>query len=355
MSSTDHHDDTHKGGDGRWHLSLHPDVQKQDPRSALSHFGTLIHPTHVTLKSSSGQEEDMNWTSRDHRKHRHVSQDPNTGRTRRGQGDLTVLHKILNLRRIEYWNASWWVAMLFTVGSIVWVINGFIAFLPFVNTHVAKDPVGDGWTVWIGATIFEFGALCGLWEAWNRDDTADFGYGVRRLLSGKDQEAAVGSERKEAEQLPRKKWIWYSTEGKYFHELGFLAAFVQYLAATIFWISGFTAIPQVQNSIESKTAILDVFFWTPQVVGGTGFVIASALMMLETQKKWYLPAPTSLGWHVGFWNLVGGVGFALCGALGYGLNDSTKVAYQSSCSTFWGGWAFLIGSVIQWYEAVNPV
>ncbi|KAJ7255355.1 hypothetical protein C8J57DRAFT_1075803, partial [Mycena rebaudengoi] len=96
-------------------------------------------------------------------------------------------------------------------------------------------------------------------------------------------------------------------------------------------------------------------YWTPQVIGGTGFIIASSIMMVETQKKWYLPAPTSLGWHVGFWNLVGGVGFMLCGALGYALESSTKIAYQSSCSTFWGGWAFLIGSVIQWYESVNPI
>ncbi|KAJ7089213.1 hypothetical protein B0H15DRAFT_839936 [Mycena belliarum] len=96
--------------------------------------------------------------------------------------------------------------------------------------------------------------------------------------------------------------------------------------------------------------------------------------MLETQRKWYLPALTSLGWHVGcecrlssisgraepntilaVWNLVGGTGFTLCGALGYALNSSTTLAYQSACSTFWGGWAFLLGSVIQWYEAVNPV
>ncbi|KAJ7089216.1 hypothetical protein B0H15DRAFT_949197 [Mycena belliarum] len=79
------------------------------------------------------------------------------------------------------------------------------------------------------------------------------------------------------------------------------------------------------------------------------------LLMLETQRKWYLPALTSLGWHVGFWNLVGGTGFTLCGALGYALNSSTKLAYQSACSTFWGGWAFPLGSLIQWYEAVNPV
>jgi hypothetical protein len=131
---------------------------------------------------------------------------------------------------------------LFTIGSIVWVINGFIAFLPFVNTHVAEDDVGGGWTAWLGATIFEFGALCGLWEAWNRGDAADFGWNVKMLMHGDHENNSTpdnstpGSEKPAT--APKKKWIWFSTDGKYFHELGFLAAFVQYWAATIFWISG---------------------------------------------------------------------------------------------------------------------
>ncbi|KAJ6572104.1 hypothetical protein B0H19DRAFT_937256 [Mycena capillaripes] len=336
--------------EGRWHFDLHPDVQKHSPHSALQ-FGSFIHPTHATLE---GPEKNLAWTSRDHRRHRHLAADPRTGHPRRGAG---TVQKLANMRRIEYWNISWWVSIAFTIGSIVWVINGFIAFLPFVNTHVAKDDVGGGWTAWLGATIFEFGALFGLWEAWNRGETADFGWNVKKLVHG-DAAAENGGSTPGSENssgAPKQKWIWFSTSGKYFHELGFLAAFVQYWAATIFWISGFTAIPTIQTAIMPKQGLLDGVFWTPQVIGGTGFIIASTIMMIETQKKWYLPAPTSLGWHVGFWNMVGGVGFALCGALGYGLNSSTKIAYQSSCSTFWGGWAFLIGSVIQWYEAVNPV
>ncbi|KAJ7793404.1 hypothetical protein B0H14DRAFT_2926927 [Mycena olivaceomarginata] len=362
MSSNDYDPESHKsgGGGGRWHHELHPNVERHSPHSALR-FGSFIHPTHVTLVAP-GSQKDLQWTSRDHRKHRHLATDARTGRPRRQVG---TLHKLANMRRIEYWNISWWVSIAFTVGSIVWVINGFIAFLPFVNTHVEKDDVGGGWTAWLGATIFEFGALFGLWEAWNRDDTADFGWSVNRLMHGKSTESDAtekntsddtpGSDSETPSRPPKKKWIWFSTDGKYFHELGFLAAFVQYWAATIFWISGFTAIPTIQTAIMPKQGLLDGVFWTPQVVGGTGFIIASTIMMIETQRKWYIPAPTSLGWNVGFWNLIGGIGFMLCGAFGYALNSSTGIAYQSSCSTFWGGWAFLIGSVIQWYEAVNPV
>lgn len=112
-----------------------------------------------------------------------------------------------------------------------------------------------------------------------------------------------------------------------------------------------------------------MFFWTPQVVGGTGFIISSLLLMVECQRKWWLPNLRSLGWYIGAWNLIGAVGFTLCGALGYASFPSSKVSvhqfsvcaalrewiqanYQSVLATFWGSWGFLIGSVVQLYETL---
>lgn len=63
--------------------------------------------------------------------------------------------------------------------------------------------------------------------------------------------------------------------------------------------------------------------------------------MLEVQTKWYLPAPKVLGWHIGFWNLIGALGFTLCGALGFAIENET-VAYASTLATFIGSWAFLV-------------
>ena len=77
------------------------------------------------------------------------------------------------------------------------------------------------------------------------------------------------------------------------------------------------------------------------------------MFLLETQPAWWHIRPfRSLGWWVGFWNLVGAIGFTLCGALGIPQSDSGAV-YQSSLATFWGSWAFLIGSVAQWVETLN--
>lgn len=53
---------------------------------------------------------------------------------------------------------------------------------------------------------------------------------------------------------------------------------------------------------------------------------------------------------VGVWNLVGALGFLLCGALGYSKNS--RMEYESALATFWGSWAFLIGSCCQVWEVV---
>jgi len=277
------------------------------------------------------------------------------GQNRHGD---SLIQKFGHLRRIEYWNISWWVAVTFTLGSAVWVVNGFVAFLPLCNSSVSKLDTTNGWTAWIGATLFEFGAVFAMWEAWNREDVADFGWNVEKALhnlSRSDVENGAVTLSDPKGKKPEKHWIWYSGDAKYWHEIGFLAAFIQFCGASIFWISGFTAIPTIQDAISPHTGLLDGIFWTPQVVGGSGFIISSALLMLEIQKKWYLPEPLLLGWQIGFWNFIGGIGFTLCGALGYAANVNSGVQYQSSLSTFWGGWAFLIGSTIQWYESVNSV
>ena len=76
------------------------------------------------------------------------------------------------------------------------------------------------------------------------------------------------------------------------------------IGATIFLIAGITGLPGIYNHLTT-TAALNGAYWAPQVIGGTGFIISGTLFMLETQQKWYLPAPKVLGWHIGVFNLIG--------------------------------------------------
>lgn len=89
-----------------------------------------------------------------------------------------------------------------------------------------------------------------MFEAWNRDDVTSFGWNVERLLGMKRKEESDDAETETGakdqaecvtvvvESKHHKPWVWFTTDRKFWHELGFLASFFQLMAASVFWISG---------------------------------------------------------------------------------------------------------------------
>jgi hypothetical protein len=333
------------------------------------------------------------WRSRDNRKGRHtlLVQDAVPGKDaqyitpQHTSKPREVLRNIIKMfTYFPYWDISWLVAVIFTLGSAVWVINAFFAFMPFVapSTDFSGEVLyGGGITAFIGAIVFfETGSILLIFEAVNENNAGCFGWAIEQL--GEDGRTRIRPETKHCihhhqnrknfvghsssntldEHKPAnentkdgKTWQWFpswnSLKTHYFHELGFLAGLAQLTGATIFGISGFTALPGIQNAIPSQR-VLNGVYWIPQMVGGSGFIVSGTLYMLETQKNWYTPAFKVLGWHIAFWNFIGALGFTLCGALGPAYGNS-GAQYEASLATFWGSWAFLIGSVLQWYESLD--
>ncbi|KIW10553.1 hypothetical protein PV08_11517 [Exophiala spinifera] len=340
------------------------------------------------------------WRARDNRKGRHalLVQKPQPGEEtqyltpRRTTHYKEVLKNIkLTFTYFPVWDISWLVAVIFTLGSVVWVINGFFAWLPLVapSTEFHNEVyIGGGVTAFIGAILFfETGSILLVIEAVNSNHSGCFGWAVEQLredihgTSGKPiyrfrasrrhcrhhhqnrrnfvgkpsrtlaEEAQVAAYK--SKDGPSWQWwpSWHDLRTHYIHELGFLAGMAQLFGATIFGISGITALPGIINHLHPQH-VLNGAYWIPQVIGGSGFIVSSALYMLETQQKWWKPAFHILGWHIGFWNFIGAIGFTLCGALGMAYKNS-GAEYQASLSTFWGSWAFLIGSYLQLYESLD--
>jgi hypothetical protein len=296
---------------------------------------------------------------------------------------------------VPYWDVSYLVATTFTLGSIIWIINAFFVWLPLEDPESEfpqESLLGGGITGFIGATVFEIGSVLLLLEAVNANQTGCFGWALETKLEAElgkadasrpvtkvkpnqddcahhhaNKKNLVGAGRHEHRRHPHDATAGYVTslpEGKsfrwmpsltelrthYLHELGFLASLVQFVAATIFWIAGFTGLPGIIDHMSQN--LTDGVYWVPQIVGGLGFMVSGLLFTLETQKKWYKPVFHVLGWHIGAWNFIGGIGFTLCGALGPATANS-GVEYQATLATFWGSWAFMIGSTIQWYESLE--
>ena len=321
------------------------------------------------------------WTSRNNRKGRHAlvvkpsdAADAQYACPPPTAGIKHILAR--SWRMVAYypvWDVSWLVAYVFTWGSIIWVINAFFALLPFTNPSLdfpGEVLDGGGITAFIGATVFEIGSILLMLEAINENRAGCFGWAleqvyddamersVRRVspdhcnhhhrnkgnLVGKAaQDSKISVDEKNAtvaaDGTPPgdKSWVWWPSWHEltthYFHDLGFLACSAQMFGATIFWISGFTALPGIYNNL-SPVSVLNGVYWVPQVVGGTGFVVSGTLFMIETQKHWWQPAFSVLGWHIGLWNLIGGIGFTLCPIFGFSAAHWREE--QASVSTFWG-------------------
>ncbi|KAI1812581.1 hypothetical protein GGS20DRAFT_557271 [Poronia punctata] len=356
------------------------------------HTGPVIflNPTTGRIPASVIRKEDAKipaddavhflYRSRDNRKGRHavvvLPQGAGKQGIRHPAASNTLkesLRGILKMSiRYPVWDVSYNTAVFFTLGSVVWVINAFFVWLPsqYPSTEFPGEvDNGGGISALVGTTLFEIGSVFLMLEAINTNRTDCFGWALDEFVESHgpllraDPESCrhhhadrhgLYMKEKSSEGSQEKNWKWWPSwselKSHYLREIGFLASLSQFIGATIFWICGFASIPFVYSNLSEP--VENGVYWVPQVVGGVGFIISSWLFMLETQKTWYRPAPKVLGWHVGFWNLVGSFGFTVCGALGF-ASENKAASYGSGLSTFIGSLAFLIGSLVQWYESLS--
>ena len=365
------------------------------------------------------------WRSRDNRKGRHalVLRRGEKGETQ-PHGSLkptntlpATLHGIKTmLTKFPYWDISWCVAIVYMLGSLVWVVNGFAVLLPHtgIGSSGALQPVTT-WTGVLGASTFFLGSYLLFLEATNASRSGCFGWAVECTVKGITPEAEVhpgdcehhyhakdkhchvqeDDEHRnpasnaqeidgegyrygaatiynqrpptsrdhllpkipyETEHCHTVNWLWwpswYDLRTHFLREIGFLACAIQLFSGLLFWLSKFVTLPIVKKSLPQPA--IDGGNWIPQIIGCLGFITACWLFMLETQYKWYIPAPRILGWHVGFWKLIGCVGFLLSAIFGLlGDHGSQEAEKQSAIASFWGSCTILMGSLVQWYESLD--
>lgn len=280
-----------------------------------------------------------------------------------------------------WWDVSWWIGVLFSFGSAIFIACGFFYWLPLAapsTTFHDEGNIAGGVTAFIGATLFQIGAVLLIVEACNENQSGCFGWALEKAFSHSDDEADGSSNgtptatRAEKEcmhhhmhglhkgstmelQHPSagRKWewwpTWYELKNHYFHEIGFLGSFILAVGATIFYISGIMALPGIYGNLSQ--GVLYGVYWLAYLVGGILFVVSSVLYVFETQPRWYQPAPKLLGWWIGVWNLIGSVGWTLSASFGY--CSASWCSYQSNLSLLWASIAFTIGSLLLWYEALD--
>ena len=277
-----------------------------------------------------------------------------------------------------WWDVSFLVAFFFSIGCALFILSGLFFWLPLVAPSLDfphESATAGGVTSFIGGTLFEFGAVLLLFEAINENQTGCFGWELEGVLSNHEKSGDESLRYKPEKEtcdhqhcklngygfmkgapgstVSRRRWEWWPTwhelRTHYVHELGFLGSVTEIIGATVFWITTLLSLPGVYSHLSE--GVLWGLYWLTYLVGSIFFVISSELYLLETQPNWYTPAPHLLGWWVGFWNMIGSIGWTLAASLGY--CNLSGCEYQSDLTLIWASVAFLIASLILWYEALE--
>ncbi|EGX93747.1 integral membrane protein [Cordyceps militaris CM01] len=324
-------------------------------------------PSEATDPEHGGERARVRWNAREFRKGRHVFVLPRAAplahRLRTTSRPRRVLLGLLRMATVfPYWDVSWLIGVCFTVGCALFIACGFFYWLPVAYPATAfahEADVAGGVVAFVGATLFQVGAVLLMLEAWNDRAETKFGGAMETLLADRRFGLRRGGDKEEEEvtrpenggaprdTTPRRQpnpfgerewqWLpsWHDVRTHYVYEIGFLASATMALGAGR------------DRLLPAKWGA----YYLPYLVGGILFALASVLYVLETQPNWYTPQPCKMGWHVGVFNLLGGVGWTLAAAFGY--CDVHWCRYQSELALIWASIAFTFGSALQWYEALD--
>ncbi|GAA5889536.1 hypothetical protein JCM5296_005979 [Sporobolomyces johnsonii] len=266
----------------------------------------------------------------------------------------------------DWGDISWWVAFLFTIGSVFWCINGILFFCYFSNTSTTFTNTEAAFA-FLGGTTFLVGGYLGYVESLNPAvDGGEFGWIVdeeaRALLEPSDAKTSslgrkrhhFGTHRHPHSSPPSSFLASKSTTPSNSNSSPTSSSPVRTPAEPPNW-RWFGFSPNLGCIANTVQLIGAVAF---EVIGSPCFVLAGLVFCLETQHRWWKPNLTSLGWQIGFWNVVGGFGFWFCGIFGIwrqtDIHDPNHFQrYGTGLSTFWGSWAFLLGSYLQLLETLN--
>ncbi|KAK2039201.1 hypothetical protein LZ31DRAFT_579059 [Colletotrichum somersetense] len=236
-----------------------------------------------------------------------------------------------------YRDMGWLVTMAFMMSAISFSLNGIFSLVHLLDPQLdfPGRETATQVTFVLGSSLLTLSAWMGLLAAINVDRATldpkkDAPDAYKPALLGSDEWAWVPS--------------WSEFTDVFWPSAAFRAGILQLLAGSFFTIAAVGTLPGVLDLTHPNATIL--FVSSPQLIGGSFFVLAGLLMIFLSQNKWYIPLILDASWQNGFWNLVGASGFLAVGVVTLlHKNDAVTLASLLLMS----GLGFLIASVIQWY------
>jgi hypothetical protein len=210
---------------------------------------------------------------------------------------------------------GWWIAVLFAVGSILFMVGGLVASWPDASPAALRDPATLGLVFFVGSLFFTSAA----WLQW---------------LEALNADVATA-----ADTAPR-HWRWF---GWCPRNLGYLACAVQLVGTLLF---NFNTADAMITGLSWREQ--DVWVWTPNMLGSICFLVASMLAYVEVSHGAIAFAPRSVSWWITVVNLAGSIAFQLSAFFSYvgPAPASPAILFWSTFFTAAGAGCFLLGAYL---------
>jgi hypothetical protein len=247
--------------------------------------------THLTFRRPNGST--TVWSSRAHRKH------------------ASRLSRVAPENERFWWapeRASWWIGVLFALGSSCFLIAPFPGLVELVGSGV------DGMVFFVGSVFFTSAATLQCLETFNADRGPDGGHQQRlRLLAFE----------------PRRIDWWSSV--------------LQLVGTLLFNVNTFRA---MQTGLEQPS--YDRLVWRPDAVGSACFLVSGYLAYVEVCGGLACRPRRGLEWRIAAINLAGCVAFGISAVASYVVPATGGVVDLAAANAFTvlGALCFLVGAVL---------
>jgi hypothetical protein len=283
-------DQGEKANPGAWEsppVASYPEIPPGWTEVRRRHIGPFT--THVTYRRADGETRE--WGSRAHRK----------GASRLSRPGAAT----------GWWapaRASWWIAVLFIIGSACFAIGPFPGFVHLVGAGA------DAAVFFAGSLFFTSAATLQYLETINADRGPE-GTGERRRLRVLSFEP---------------------------HRIDWWASAVQLLGTLFFNISTYEALQEGLSTPQENHLI-----WAPDVFGCACFLIAGWLAWAEVCGGAWARPRRDPEWWVAAFNLVGSLAFGVAGIASFFVPDTGDILDLAAANwtTVIGALCFLAGAV----------
>jgi hypothetical protein len=224
---------------------------------------------------------------------------------------------------LRFWapaRLGWWVAVVFIVGSLLFIAGAAGSLVPHLFGGEHPMSVYAETCYFIGASLYTV-SICGqLLESLNADDR-------------------IGPDRRS--QAPE-KFRWFAFEP---HRLEFMTPFVLLIGSLVF---NFETVFALGSTVE---VLPELWLWESSMLGSVLFLVSACMQLAEAGHGYVRFRPRDLSWWVAVCFVLGSIGFII-GTLpgleppGFPTAEQGPGALTVKLGFLGGGIAFLVGSYL---------